>query len=986
MHLRLVIGLVVVDLRRGLQAFGASLPSLPGVHGRQVANGRLGLPAVLVRAVASPVHLELKAAVASALAHDALHDVLFFRVGGAVTLGVAARRGGLVLLPPLSRHAIWLAVVLGAQLHLRHLRQRVAHTVIAARKRVHEGEAAAAVRHVARGDHLSRAQREHVRRVLRVVVAQIDARLRLGLQPAALLLRHVAVGVAAPHVDVPQTGLLAAHRLVRRHPRILRDVRAVPHERRVASRPAPQLWRRARVLDHGALVIFERAHGALGGPIQLLGACRRPAQLLPVLGAERLQRLVDELRAAVRVQALDRAAELRLRLANKDGDVVRDLVLAPQLGVPHVAGEHVLHHQAVLHDHAAIALHLHLVRVHVQALARLGAAVQAAVPKGCPRRLALDARRALTNARLCRLDAAAAHALQINAVVEHPAAVQHAHHARPAAMGHLLVQAHQRVRILVADRPGGPRVSEHHALRSGAHQHRHSAARAERHAVPSGRDDVRFLRGAVVLPAQLLGQKLAAQQVRREALVVQHVVDDDAHHLAAVRHHAERHAPDVAGMDDAAVRHLDRHRSALAQRDKSSAVAAAAGRRHAVPAPGIIGQCCVQRHCFRLGLRAGALGIGGHRHLLLRGNLRRDRGRCSSRHGRRHRQSRGRSRAGSHRTDSRSLEGLCPRGRRGGCSSALLSYRGSISGGRAPTATSRPFQQRSTLLVGLLALHDVRVGPGTRCAAARIRVDAARLARQRRAHALSALRQAIVVALLSAAVRPRTSRSVSPLTSMPAGTSTAGRSSPLAAASGVRGFGRVRANRCHVALLVAAEADALVLRASLVTGAAPATLVAIALCPASVAGGARLLGGAVAATHGRHQRSAVRPLGANALLVALVLVDEGRHLVPLDLVRLLQQIAQLECEHSRPVARLQPVEQHEGVLARRRLLLGVVQQRQDVIDARAVRVERLVVLLAQRHPLRQQLADVVLLGALQLRLEPVRQAVGEVLQHALSRL
>src|SRR6185312_15295607 len=115
-------------------------------------------------------------------------------------------------------------------------------------------------------------------------------------------------------------------------------------------------------------------------------------------------------------------------------------------------------------------------------------------------------------------------------------------------------------------------------------------------------------------------------------------------------------------------------------------------------------------------------------------------------------------------------------------------------------------------------------------------------------------------------------------------TSTAGRSSPLAAASGVRGFGWVRADRCHVALLVAAEADALVLLPSLVTGAAPATLVATALCPASVAGGARLLGGAVAATHGRHERSAVRPLGANALLVALVLVDEGRHLVPLDLV------------------------------------------------------------------------------------------------------
>ena len=572
-------------------------------------------------------------------------------------------------------------------------------------------------------------------------MAQIDARLRLGLQPAALLLRHVAVGVAAPHVDVPQAGLLAAHRLVRRHPRVLRDVRAVPHVRRVPSRPAPQLQRRARVLDHGALVVLERAHGALGGSVQLLGSCRRPAQLLPMLGAERFQLLVDELRAAVGVEALNRAAELRLRLAHEVDDVVSDLVLAVQLGVPHVAREHVLHHQAVLHNHAAVALHLHLVRVHVQALARLGAAVQAAVSEGRPRRLALDAGRALTNASLCRLDTAAAHALQVDAVIEHPAAVQHVHHACPAAMGHLLVQAHQRVRVRVADRTSRPRLSKHHALRSGAHQHRHSAARAERHAVPSGCDDVGFLRGAVVLPAELLGQKLAAQQVRREALVVQHVVDDDAHHLAAIRRHAERHAPDVGGIDDAAVRHLDRHCSALAQRDESSAVAAAARRRHAVPAPGIVGQCCVQRYCLLLGRRAVG-GAGGHSHLLRRLSLLRGRGRCSGRCGRRHRQSRERSRAGSHRTDSRSLEGRCPRGRCGGCSSALLSYRGSSSGGRAPTATSRPFQQRTTLLVGLLALHDVGVGPRTGCTAARfrIRVDAARFARQRRAHALSSMR------------------------------------------------------------------------------------------------------------------------------------------------------------------------------------------------------------------------------------------------------
>ena len=36
------------------------------------------------------------------------------------------------------------------------------------------------------------------------------------------------------------------------------------------ARPAPQLQRRAGVLHHGALVVLERAHRALGGPVQLL--------------------------------------------------------------------------------------------------------------------------------------------------------------------------------------------------------------------------------------------------------------------------------------------------------------------------------------------------------------------------------------------------------------------------------------------------------------------------------------------------------------------------------------------------------------------------------------------------------------------------------------------------------------------------------------------------------------------------------------------
>ena len=129
-------------------------------------------------------------------------------------------------------------------------------------------------------------------------------------------------------------------------------------------------------------------------------------------------------------------------------------------------------------------------------------------------------------------------------------------------------------------------------------------------------------------------------------------------------------------------------------------------------------------------------------------------------------------------------------------------------------------------------------------------------------------------------------------------------------------------------------------------------------------------------------------LRADALFVALMRVDERSDRVPRDLRRVLQLATGLQRQHGLLVARLQAIQQHEGVHAVRRRLLRVRQQRAELVHARAVRVERLVLFLPQRSPLRQQLADAVGLRRLELLLEPVPEAVGEVQRHlaALGRL
>ena len=172
--------------RRGLRrASGASrlLPACqlrPGLRGSLTV--RLGLPGVLVRAVASPVHLVLQCDRCVSRWPTMLSTTYScFRLGVPSHSESLLAAAGWSVLPPLSRHSVGSTVGLGAQLISGTCASASRRPSSPRCKRAHEGEAVAAVRHVARADHLLRAQQEHVRRVLRVVVAEVDARLRLRL-------------------------------------------------------------------------------------------------------------------------------------------------------------------------------------------------------------------------------------------------------------------------------------------------------------------------------------------------------------------------------------------------------------------------------------------------------------------------------------------------------------------------------------------------------------------------------------------------------------------------------------------------------------------------------------------------------------------------------------------------------------------------------------------------------------------------------------
>ena len=58
--------------------------------------------------------------------------------------------------------------------------------------------------------------------------------------------------------------------------------------------------------------------------------------------------------------------------------------------------------------------------------------------------------------------------------------------------------------------------------------------------------------------------------------MVQHVINDDAHHATSVETHAQRNAADMRRLDDASIGDLDWDRRTLSQRIEPRTISAAA--------------------------------------------------------------------------------------------------------------------------------------------------------------------------------------------------------------------------------------------------------------------------------------------------------------------------------------------------------------------------------------------------------------------------
>jgi hypothetical protein len=96
--------------------------------------------------------------------------------------------------------------------------------------------------------------------------------------------------------------------------------------------------RQARMHEQRASSVFARAHLTLSHRIELRRASRGIVPLDALLRAERQQRAVEELAAAVGVQALHLALELCLRLLDDADDCSSRLVLGAQARRPAVSG------------------------------------------------------------------------------------------------------------------------------------------------------------------------------------------------------------------------------------------------------------------------------------------------------------------------------------------------------------------------------------------------------------------------------------------------------------------------------------------------------------------------------------------------------------------------------------------------------------------------------------------------------------------------
>ena len=155
----------------------------------------------------------------------------------------------------------------------------------------------------------------------------------------------------------------------------------------------------------------------------------------------------------------------------------------------------------------------------MQTLSRLLTTVQSAMAERGASRLAFDARRALAHVLLGCCDTGLRQRVEAHPEIFHRATTKGGHHPRPAHVIEALMKQHQLLHGLYVGQSEGCTwyqcAVETLQLWLSAHQYRHPAFSAERHAISTWGHDVGAIRRAVVLPSMLLrSQQFTAEQIR----------------------------------------------------------------------------------------------------------------------------------------------------------------------------------------------------------------------------------------------------------------------------------------------------------------------------------------------------------------------------------------------------------------------------------------------------------------------------------------